>query len=64
MIDLPVALTLGPRWREPKDKGPRFRRTRQVAFAVRRFAREWHRGSSEEWRIHFERPFSGPEHTP
>ncbi len=34
-----------------------FQRTRSIAIAVRRFAREWQRMVDEEWCARAERPF-------
>ena len=64
MIDLPMALALSLRWREPEERSPRFRTARRITRAVRNAAREWHRASEEEWLTRIERPFSHPTHTP
>jgi hypothetical protein len=37
---------------------PAFQRTRRIATAARRFAREWQRMVDEEWCARAERPFA------
>jgi hypothetical protein len=60
MIDLPIALALKLRWREPRE-ADRILRARRFAVAARRLARKWRRVSSEEWLMRFEQPPGRPD---